>query len=201
MNVSINNMRGYQFSPFNYADTLNGLQTGLINICIEQQKGVQIGIFNYSRNNTIKKIGLVNLSPLTRIQMMLFFGNASKINVAARFKNNNTYNILGFGTHYMGLDEDLSGSLFYRLGYWTNIFNKKWSIYGDLGFAHIETFQQNDIETPERLYSLNVNLSLEYQYLKRLGLFVGTGYGIDRYYQHNKNYRKSFLVKVGVILF
>ena len=88
--MSINNMRGYQFSPFNYADTLNGLQTGLINICIEQQKGVQIGIFNYSRNNTIKKIGLVNLSPLTRIQMMLFFGNASKINVAARFKNNNT---------------------------------------------------------------------------------------------------------------
>lgn len=200
-NIAINNMKGFQFSPFNYADTLNGLQIGLINISIEQQKGVQIGVFNYSRNNTAKKIGLVNLSPLTRIQMMLFGGNASKINIAARFKNNNTYNILGFGTHYMGLDEDFSGSFFYRLGYWKNIFNEKWAVYGDLGFSHIETFQQNDLETPERLYSLNTNLSLEYQCFERLGFFVGTGYGVDRYYQHNKNYRKSFLIKIGLILF
>lgn len=200
-NISINNMQGFQFSPFNYADTLNGLQIGLINISTEQQKGVQIGVFNYSRNNTAKKIGLVNLSPLTRIQMMFFGGNASKINLAARFKNNNTYNILGFGTHYMGLDEKFSGSFFYRLGYWKNIFNEKWAIYGDLGFSHIETFQQNDLETPERLYSLNTNLSLEYQRFEHLGFFVGTGYGVDRYYQHNKNYRKSFLLKIGLVLF
>lgn len=201
MNICINDMKGMQLSAFNYADNMTGLQLGLINVCTQNPRGAQIGLFNYSRENNVRKIGLVNLSPQSRIQMMIFYGNASKFNVAARFRNNNTYNIIGFGTHYLGLDKDFSGSLFYRMGYWANVFNDRWTLNADIGFSHIETFTENNLITPERLYSLNTNISLEYQCLKRLGFFVGTGYGIDRYYEHNANYRKSFLIKAGIILF
>ncbi len=201
MNICIDDMHGAQISAFNYADEIVGLQLGMVNICTQNQRGTQIGLFNYSRESNSRKIGLVNLSPQTRIQMMVFGGNASKFNMAARFRNNNTYNIVGLGTHYMGLDKEFSGSLFYRIGYWTNVFNDNWSVNADIGFSHTESFKQDDLKTPERLYSLNTNVSLEYQCLKRLGFFAGAGYGVDRYYEHNETYKRSFLVKVGMIFF
>ncbi len=201
MNICIDDMHGVQMSAFNYADEIVGLQLGLVNICTQNPHGTQIGLFNYSRESNSRKIGLVNLSPQTRIQMMVFGGNASKINVAARFRNNNTYNIVGIGTHYMGLDKKFSGSLFYSMGYWTTVFNDKWSVNADIGFSHTESFNQEDLKTPERLYSLNTNVSLEYQCFKRLGFFVAAGYGVDRYYEHNETYKRSFLMKVGMIFF
>lgn len=201
MNMCINEMKGVQFSSFNYADTMNGVQVGLVNISIEQPRGVQVGIFNYSRDNNVRKIGLVNFSKQTRVQMMVFGGNSSKINLAARFRNNITYNIVGFGTHYMGLGNDFSCALYYRMGYWRQFYNDKLSFSGDIGFSHIETFQDDDPYTPERLYSLNVNLSVEYQLMSKLGLFAGVGYGMDRYYDHNRNFDKKFLFKFGVLLF
>ena len=115
-NVSSSYMRGLQVGGYNYADTLNGSQIGILNVCVSHPRGVQIGVINYSRDTVAHKIGLVNVNPHTRIDYMLYGGSATKTNFAVRFRNRSTYNILGIGTHYFGLDEKFSGGLFYRIG-------------------------------------------------------------------------------------
>ena len=79
-------------------------------------KGIQIGIINHSKDTTAHKLGLVNITPKTRIQMMLFAGNTSKLNAAVRFKNRRSYTMLGIGTHYLDLNDKFSGCVFYRTG-------------------------------------------------------------------------------------
>ena len=115
-NIASGKVSGAQASIYNFADTLNGAQVGLFNIAIAHPKGWQVGLLNISHDTIGHKIGLVNVGPNTTIDFMAFGGNASKINVAARFRNRSTYRIIGFGTHYIGLDKKFSGSLFYRLG-------------------------------------------------------------------------------------
>ena len=115
-NVSSSYMRGLQLGGYNYADTLNGSQIGLFNVCVRHPRGVQIGVINYSQDTIAHKIGLVNVNPKTRIDYMFYGGSATKANLAVRFRNRSTYNILGIGTHYFGLDEKFSGALFYRIG-------------------------------------------------------------------------------------
>ena len=63
-------MRGLQLGTYNYADTLTGLQIGLLNIALQQPKGLQIGIINYSRDTLTNKIGLVNIGPQTKIDVL-----------------------------------------------------------------------------------------------------------------------------------
>lgn len=120
-NVSSSYMRGAQIGAYNYADTLNGSQLGLINVCVSHPRGVQIGLVNYSRDTIAHKIGLVNINPNTKVDFMLFGGTSNKFNAAFRFRNRSTYNIIGFGTHYMGLDDEFSGAVFYRIGQYFNI--------------------------------------------------------------------------------
>ena len=111
-NVSSSYMRGAQFAIYNFADTLNGSQFGLFNACNSHPRGVQVGIINYSRDTVAHKIGLVNVNPKTRIDMLLYGGTSTKGNIGVRFRNRSTYNILGVGTHFMGLDETFSAALF-----------------------------------------------------------------------------------------
>lgn len=196
-NVSSSYMRGLQIGAYNYADTLNGSQLGLVNVCVNHPKGVQIGIINYSRDTVAHKIGLVNLNPKTRVDAMLFGGNSSKANLALRFRNRSTYSIIGFGTHYMGLDEKFSGSLYYRIGQYFQL-SPRLSLSGDVGFFHVETFQHNSTEKPERLYSLQARLNADWQLSPRFSAFVSAGYGDTRYYSRHRRYRHRMILEAGV---
>lgn len=200
MNVCASKTRGWQFAAYNYADTLDGSQLGVINICVRHEHGVQVGLINYSRDTVAHKVGLVNINPQTRIQMMVYGGTSTKMNVAARFRNRSTYNIIGFGTHYMGLDKRFSGALFYRIGQYFCL-DRRWSVSGDVGYYHIETFAQNSSSSPERLYSLQCRLNADCQLSPHLGVFASAGYGNTRYYHHSRLYKSKMLFELGVTLF
>ena len=195
-NVSSSYMRGLQLGGYNYADTLNGSQIGLFNVCIRHPRGVQIGVINYSQDTVAHKIGLVNVNPRTRIDYMFYGGSATKANLAIRFRNRSTYNILGIGTHYFGLDEKFSGALFYRIGQYFQL-SPKFSLSGDLGFYHIESFQEHSQDKPERLYSLQARINADYQLGRYTSAFASVGYG-DTHYYHGGRYRRRCIVEAGL---
>ncbi len=198
-NISSSYMRGAQFAIYNFADTLNGSQFGLFNVCSSHPRGVQVGIINYSRDTVAHKIGLVNINPKTRIDMLLYAGSSTKGNIAVRFRNRSTYNILGVGTHFMGLDEKFSGALFYRIGQYFQL-SPRWSLSGDVGYYHVETFADEADARPERLFSLQARLNADYQITPTLGAFASVGIGDTRYYHHATHYRTRAIVEAGVTL-
>lgn len=195
-NVSSSYMRGMQLGGYNYADTLNGSQIGLLNVCLSHPRGVQIGVINYSRDTVAHKIGLVNVNPKTRIDYMFYGGSATKANLAIRFRNRSTYNILGIGTHYFGLDEKFSGALFYRIGQYFQL-SPKFSLSGDLGFYHVESFQEHSQDKPERLYSLQARINADYQLGRYTSAFASVGYG-DTHCYHGGRYRRRAIVEAGL---
>ena len=195
-NVCSSYMRGMQLGGYNYADTLNGSQIGLFNVCLNHPRGVQIGVINYSRDTVAHKIGLVNVNPKTRIDYMFYGGSATKANLAIRFRNRSTYNILGIGTHYFGLDEKFSGALFYRIGQYFQL-SPKFSLSGDLGFYHVESFQEHSQDKPERLYSLQARINADYQLGRYTSAFASVGYG-DTHYYHGGRYRRRAIVEAGL---
>ena len=198
-NVCSHSMRGLQIAAYNYADSLSGSQIGLINFCVHHPRGVQIGLVNYSRDTIAHKIGLVNVNPKTQIDLLAFAGTSSKLNMALRFRNRSTYNIIGIGSHFMGIDEKFSGAIYYRIGQYFNI-NKRLSLSGDVGYYHVETFQENSDTKPERLYSLQARLNADYKISPALGAFVTIGYGDTRYYSHNRHYRSRFILEAGLAM-
>ena len=199
LNVSSCMMRGVQVGTFNYADTLNGAQVGLFNVARKHPKGWQIGLINLSYDSIGHKVGLINVNPTTDIDLMLYGGSSTKVNVATRYRNKSTYSIFGVGTHFMGLDSKFAGALFYRLGqYWQ--LTPKLSISGDIGYYHVETFRKNSNDAPERLYSLQARINADYQLTKRLGVFASVGWGVTRYYNRNETYRNRPLVELGMTL-
>ena len=153
LNVSSAMQRGLQLGAINYAYSLNGVQIGVFNIARKHPKSWQVGLVNLSYDSIGHKIGLVNINPMTTIDYMLYGGSSTKVNLAARYRNKNSYSIFGVGTHFMGLDSKFSGALFYRLGLYKQL-SPKWSLSGDVGYYHVETFAKNNSENPERLYSL-----------------------------------------------
>ncbi len=196
-NVASGSMRGLQVGGYNYADTLTGSQIGLINVALEHPHGVQVGLVNYTRDTRAKKIGLVNINPTTLIDVMVFGGSSSAFNTALRFRNRSTYNIIGVGTPYLGLDGHFSGSLSYRLGQYFKVGNR-WSLSGDIGFAHIECFESDEPTQPEHLFSLQARLNADYHINRRWGLFASVGYGNTRYYNHNRFYKNELIVEGGL---
>lgn len=199
INVSSEYMRGLQFATVNYADSLNGSQLGLLNIAHAHPRGWQVGLVNITHDTLTHKIGLVNINALTDIDYMLFGGTSNKINLAVRFRNHSTYNIIGFGTHYMGLSDRFSGSLYYRLGKFFRA-TPKLTLSGDIGYYHVETFEQHNDDKPERLFSLQAHLNADYQLNDRLGMYASVGWCDTRYYHHARNYRSRPLFELGVTL-
>ena len=197
LNVSSGMQRGVQLGAINYADSLNGAQVGLINYGYKRPKGWQVGLVNISHDSIGHKIGLVNINPMTKIDLMFYGGSSTKINLALRYRNKSTYNMWGVGTHFMGLDSKFSGALFYRLGQYFQM-SPKWSLSGDLGYYHVETFEKNSNDKPERLYSLQARMNVDYQFSKRYGAFASVGWGITRYYDRNETYRNRPLFELGL---
>lgn len=199
VNVASGRMRGLQISGYNYADTLNGCQAGFINVAAEHTNGWQLGIFNYSRDTTAHKIGLVNVNPKTKIDLLAFLGTTSIFNGAIRFRNRSTYSIIGAGTHYMGLDDHFSGALYYRLGQYFQL-SPRWSVSGDVGYYHIETFEENSRTKPKRLYSLQLHANIDYTINPSMGVFASLGYGDTRYYGHHRKFKDEFIAQAGITL-
>ena len=197
LNVSSAMMRGWQMAAINYTDSLDGAQIGLINVARKRQKGWQVGLINMSFDSIGHKIGLVNINPMTRVDLMMYGGTSTKGNIALRYRNKSTYNVIGVGTHFMGLDSKFSGAVFYRLGQYLQL-SPKWSVSGDLGYYHVETFQKNSDEGPERLYSLQARINADYQINKKLGAFASVGWGLTRYYNRNETYRNRPLFELGL---
>ena len=197
LNVSSGMMRGMQWGAVNYADSLNGAQVGVFNIARRHPKGWQVGLINLSYDTIGHKIGLVNVNPTTDIDLMLYGGSSTKTNIAARYRNKSTYNIIGVGTHFMGLDSKFSGAIFYRLGQYKQLTDKL-SLSGDIGYYHVETFSQNNNEKPERLYSLQARINADYQFSRKFGAFASVGWGLTRYYDRNETYRNRPLFELGL---
>lgn len=186
-NMAGKQLNGMQAGLFNYATTAHGLQIGLVNYYKDEMKGFQLG--------------LVNANPDTKVQMMLFGGNSTKLNVGVRFKNKLFYTILGGGTHYLDFGDKFSAAAFYRAGLELPLY-KNLFISGDLGYQHIETFKNKDyMDVPARLYALQARLNLEYRFTEKFGLFATGGYGGSRYYNKNKGYDKGAIVEAGIVLF
>ena len=197
LNVSPAMQRGLQFATINFADSLNGAQVGVLNIARKRPKGWQVGIVNLSYDSIGHKIGLVNINPMTDIDIMLYGGSSTKANLAMRYRNKYTYSIWGVGTHFMGLDSKFSGALFYRLGLYKQL-SPKWSVSGDLGYYHVETFSKENSVKPERLYSLQARINADYRINEKYGAFVSAGWGLTRYYDRNETYRNRPLVELGL---
>lgn len=198
-NVSIE-LKGAQIGLGNYAAKVKGTQIGLVNICTGEIKGVQIGIVNHSKDTSTVKIGLVNINPKTKTQMLVYGGNTTKFNIAARFQNRMTYTMLGVGTHYLDINDKFSGAAFYRAGlHWYPIENLQ--ISGDLGYYHIENFENADDCTPKRMYSLQARINLEYHLTKKFGIFASGGYAVTRYYNKNKTFENKPIIEFGIVLF
>ena len=197
LNVSSGMMRGWQWGAVNYTDSLDGVQVGAFNVARKRPKGWQIGLINLSYDSIGHKIGLVNINPMTDIDIMMYGGSSTKTNLAVRYRNRSTYNIIGVGTHFMGLDSKFSGAIFYRLGQYWQV-SPRWSLSGDIGYYHVETFSKNNTEKPERLYSLQARLNADYQFSKKFGAFASVGWGLTRYYDRNETYRNRPLVELGL---
>ena len=186
MNVNAVNMYGVQISPFNVTVNGKGLQLGLVNYYAEDFKGLQLG--------------LVNANPSTRVQWMVYGGSSTKINTAARFKNDLFYTILGIGSHYLDFKDKFSGTVFYRAGLGFPIY-KKLSLSGDLGYQHIETFKNKDKGFPKRLYALEARVNLEYGFSEKFALFATGGFSHSRHYNKSQVYKNRAIIEAGIILF
>jgi len=197
LNVSSEMMNGWQFGAVNYADSLNGTQIGFFNLARRRTQGWQVGVINLSYDSIGRKIGLVNINPTTDIDVMVYGGSSTKSNLAVRYRNRSTYNIIGVGTHFMGLDSKFSGAVFYRLGQFAQL-SPRWSLSGDLGYYHVETFSKHNNDKPERLYSLQARINADYQISKKFGAFASVGWGVTRYYDRNETYRNRPLVEMGL---
>ena len=197
LNVSTEMMRGWQWGAVNYADSLDGIQVGVFNVARKRPEGWQVGLINLSYDTIGHKIGLVNVNPTTDIDIMMYGGSSTKGNIAVRYRNRSTYNILGVGTHFMGLDSKFSGAVFYRLGQYAQV-SPKWSLSGDIGYYHMETFSKNNNDKPERLYSLQARINADYQISRKLGAFASVGWGLTRYYDRNETYRNRPLIEMGL---
>lgn len=201
-NIAGGDVTGAQLSGISNitGGTFHGLQLSPVNLAA-RGKGLQIGLYNYYKDNFNGfQLGLVNANPSTRVQLMLFGGNSTKLNIGARFKNKLFYTILGAGTHYLDFSDKFSASLFYRAGLELPLY-KQLFISGDLGFQHIELFKNKDYGFPERLYALQARLNLEYRLTHQMGVFVTGGYGGSRYYNKSTTYDKGLIAEAGIILF
>ena len=185
-NITASKLNGVQVALCNYATKARGLQIGLVNYYKEDMKGFQLG--------------LVNANPDTKVQMMVYGGNATPANIGVRFKNQLFYTILGVGSMYQGLNDKFSASASYRAGLSFPLY-KGLSISGDLGYQHIEAFDNKDEVIPKRLYALQARANLEYQFTKKFGIFATGGYGVTRFYNKSSNYDKGAIIEAGIVLF
>ncbi|MCD8310570.1 MAG: hypothetical protein LUB83_05080 [Prevotellaceae bacterium] len=202
LNVAAGSMKGVQLSGLGNVASQNtdGVQLAPCNILV-RGRGLQIGLVNYYREQLDGfQLGLVNANPHTRVQLMLYGGNSTKLNMAVRFKNKVYYTILGIGAPYLDFSDKFSTAFFYRAGAELPLC-KRLFLSGDLGYGHIALFKNKRQSYPPRLYALQTRLNLEYRPTDILGIFLTGGYGWDRRYKHHAGYDNGVIYEAGLVLF
>lgn len=198
-NVGVVN-QGTQISGIaNYSGDNKGLQLGLSNVSNKCSKGVQIGLLNMNGENCGRQVGIINIKPQTRTQLIVSGGNLNKTNVAVRFKNKMIYTQLGAGMILGELTDKISVSGTYRTGLSFPLIKNRLDLNTDIGYSHIETLGNANI--PDRLYSIQPRISLEYNPLKKIGVFIAGGYSWTRTYKKNLAYSNNPLVEAGLVFF
>ena len=198
-NVSMKN-QGLQMSCLaNYSGNNKGLQLGLANVSNKCNKGVQIGILNMNGDSCARQVGIINLKPQTKTQVIISGGNLNKANIAVRFKNKIIYTQLEAGMILGELTDKVSVTGIYRTGLAFPLVKNKLSLNTDIGYCHIETLANKNI--PDRLYAIQPRLGLEYNPLKKLGLFIAGGYSCTRTYKNNQGYSRNPIVEAGLVFF
>ncbi len=200
LNVSMEDLHGMQIGLANYARNVNGVQIGLINAAGRTVKGVQIGLINYAYEKASVKLGLINVSRATHLQWLMYVGNSSFMNLAARFKNEHFYNQVGIGFPHRLSDKNFSGVINYRAGISFPL--KNFSLNGDLGYSHI-TLNDNDLDAQgiSSLYALQARGTIEYQFIDKLAFFLSSGYEITSKYHELKAYDHKPILEFGIALF
>lgn len=197
-NISVNN-KGVQIGALaNFSANNKGLQVGTVNISNKGEKGVQTGIININGDSCARQIGLINIKPGTRTQMIISGGNINKTNVGIRFKNKYIYTQLGAGAYYGDFNK-LAISATYRTGLSFPLVKNKLFLNTDIGYSHIETLNNKDV--PDRLYAIQPKIGLEYNPLKKFGVFFSGGYSWTRTYKNGTSYSKDPIIEAGIILF
>ena len=147
-------VKGFQLSAYNYADTLSGAQVGLINVTQGNPKGLASG-FNEYQSRLYSSQDRPHQHQSYNENRLPFYTLVTPqlLNAAMRFRNKNTYSIVGLGTPYLGFDKDFSGALYYRIGRYASL-SPRLTLSADVGFYHIETFKKEQPLVPARLFSL-----------------------------------------------
>ncbi|WP_299232780.1 hypothetical protein [uncultured Bacteroides sp.] len=198
-NVSVTN-KGLQLSGVaNYAGDNKGLQVGLANVSNKCSKGVQIGIFNLNGDSCARQIGIVNMKPQTHTQIIVSGGNLNKANIAVRFKNRLIYTQLGASMILGELTDKASVAGIYRTGLAFPIIKDRLHLNTDIGYCHIETLGNSDV--PNRLYAIQPRIGLEYNPMKKIGIFIAGGYSWERTYKNNLAYSRHPIVEAGLVFF
>lgn len=198
-NVSVTNQGLQLCGVANYAGNNQGLQLGIANVSNKCSKGVQIGIVNLNGENCARQIGIINLKPHTRTQIIMSGGNLNKANIAVRFKNRLIYTQLGTSMILGELTDKASVAGIYRTGLAFPIIKDKLHLNSDIGYCHIETLSNSNI--PDRLYAIQPRIGLEYNPIKKIGIFIAGGYSWERTYKNNLAYSKHPIVEAGLVLF
>lgn len=214
-NIS-NNQRGLSISSFNVnMNNLYGLQLGAVNINLNKSRGLQLGIFNivaahkgvqfglinfYEESLKGAQFGLINLNKKTKISVMAYGGNRTKLNLALRFKNRVFYNILGVGSPVLNFNDKFSGAINYRAGIYTPL-GKHFEVSADIGYQHVNTFKNSNKseEITKRMYSLQSRANIEILFNNKWSVLISGGYEAMRWYSKSKTYRKGVLVESGLI--
>ncbi|WP_018108943.1 LA_2272 family surface repeat-containing protein [Bacteroides propionicifaciens] len=199
-NINSNNFYGLQAGLANInTNRFYGLQLGLLNVGIVH-KGLQLGLVNYYNESlTGFQLGLINLNPDTKVSILAYGGNRTKLNIAARFKNRLFYNIIGVGSPYLKFSDKFSGTINYRAGIYLPL-AKNLEISGDLGYQHINTFSNKNKEEgiAKRMYGLQARINLEYLFTPKWSIIATGGYETTRWYSKSKTYHKGALVEGGI---
>lgn len=196
-NVSANQMRGLQMGMYNYADTLRGVQIGLFNANVSNPKGVQIGLMNYSRDTlSHNSYGLLTVRPNTKLRLLAYGGTSVYTNIALEAGNRNHYSMIGMGMLNKGFSH-FSGTFFYRNGFRFPVAHTNLSLGGDLGYYHIEAFENDKDDEPDRLFSIQPRITANYKIAKRLSLHASGGYEFTRFYNGDK-YRNGLVGEFGI---
>lgn len=196
-NISANRMKGVQFGMYNYSDTLTGVQVGLFNASISHPKGVQVGLLNYSRDTTShNSYGLLTIRPNSKLRLLAYGGTSTYANIALEINNRNHYTMFGMGMLNKGFSR-FSGTFFYRNGYRFPIGKTNLSLGGDLGFFHIEGFEKDRDNEPDRLYSIQPRITANYRLGRKFSIYAAGGYEFTRFYSGGK-YKYGPIGELGI---
>jgi hypothetical protein len=190
---------GMQASSINFTGRQKGLQLGLMNVS-EENSGFQVGIFNMiMKKQKGTTLGLFYVYPETKVQLLLTSGNVSYFMIGGRFKTNNIYTMLDVGGPVVHSNTTRSVSGDFRVGYSFKF--KFFDFNTDIGYTHFNHYKdQVEGKSSQQQFAVILRAGFEREIMKKLGLFLNTGYGFFADSYHSPNFGNKFLIEGGVVV-